>query len=459
MALAAPAVALSAVVWKAHSTASGAQKPPSLGQVPPGPQPVTPVLSARRTPAPLVAHVRTAAFVRSFTSVTDAVKDKACIAVAVDGRLMVADNADAPFIPGSNMKLATASVALDVLGADYTFTTEVRGEVGAGGAVSRLVLVGGGDPLLSTQSYVTSTINKYPPTNTTSLEALADAVVARGVKTITNLVADESRYDTVRELPGWGDAIGSFNASKLSALLVNDGFVNTRRGRLDSTAMAALQVFRGLLVDRGITVLLLAEGKADPGPPLASVTSAPLSFIIGEMHTTSDNMTAELLLKEIGYHVASTGSSVAGVQVVVDKLAAWGVPTTGLVMADGSGISVNDRASCSTFVGLLAHEGPNGPVYNGLPIAGKTGTLAGFFKGTPAVGVLRAKTGSLTLARSLSGFYPAKDGTSIEFSFLVNGPGAKYRAESLWDNLVTAFDAYPQGPTLDQVQPQPAAAG
>jgi D-alanyl-D-alanine carboxypeptidase/D-alanyl-D-alanine-endopeptidase (penicillin-binding protein 4) len=452
-------VALSAVVWKAHDTASGAQKPPAVGQVPAGPQPVTPVLSTRRVPAPLVAHVRTAAFVQSFSTVTDAVKDKACVSVAVDGQVMVADNADTAFIPASNMKLLTASVALDVLGADYTFTTEVRGDVGAGGRVSRLVLVGGGDALLSTRSYVTSKINKYPPTNTTSLEALADAVAAKGVTSITNLVGDESRYDSVREPEGWGDAIGSYNASRLSALLVNDGFLNTKRARTDSTAMAALQVFRGLLADRGIEVSLLAEGKADPGPALASVRSAPLSFVIGEMLTTSDNMTAELMLKEIGYHVASMGSSAAGAQVVTAKLVSWGVPTTGFVMVDGSGLSMNDRVSCSTFVGVLAHEGPNGPVYNGLPIAGKTGTLAGFFKGTPAVGVLRAKTGSLTLARSLSGFYPAKDGSTIEFSFLVNGPGAKYRAESLWDNLVEAFDVYPHGPTLEQVKPQPASAG
>jgi D-alanyl-D-alanine carboxypeptidase/D-alanyl-D-alanine-endopeptidase (penicillin-binding protein 4) len=213
-----------------------------------------------------------------------------------------------------------------------------------------------------------------------------------------------------------------------------------------------------MLERRGVSVVLSGEGDAEGEPVLASVQSAPLSEIVEELLTTSDNVTAELLLKEIGLAATGVGSTAAGVSVIADRLASWGVSTEGLALYDGSGLSSDNRISCSTLVGVLAHLGGTGPVFDGLPVAGETGTLADYFEGTPVEGELRAKTGSLAEARALSGYFPAADGSMLEFSFLVNGEGAKGRSERLWDELAAALDSYPQGPSAEALAPAAPSA-
>ena len=54
--------------------------------------------------------------------------------------------------------------------------------------------------------------------------------------------------------------------------------------------------------------------------------SQPLPAILAEMLTTSDNNTAEMVLKEIGYQSKGEGTRTAGLQVVMERLATWGVP-------------------------------------------------------------------------------------------------------------------------------------
>jgi D-alanyl-D-alanine carboxypeptidase/D-alanyl-D-alanine-endopeptidase (penicillin-binding protein 4) len=455
--LAAPAVALLAVAGAAHSTAQRATPPPEHGSVPTATRPTTPVLSLRRAPVPLSNHLRSARFATEIKPVVDTIGDRSCLVVLSEGTPIASGNATLPLVPASNMKLITAAVALDALGPDHTFRTEARGVVGPDGTVNRLVIVGGGDPLLSTAGYPLSELNRYKPVFVTPVETLLDGIAAAGVRSVTNLVGDESRYDTVRDAPSWGDAIETYNAARLSALMVNDGYLDNERHRNDSTAAGAVQVIRQGLIERGIAADLVAVGSSNGEPVIASVESAPLSDIVREMLTTSDNNTAELILKEVGKVVTGIGSTQAGLTVVSERLTAWGIPTQGLTLADGSGLSTENRVSCWTLASVLSHVGTTGPVYRGLPIAGETGTLSDYFAGSGAEGVMRAKTGNLTGARSLSGFFPGDDGQPLAFSFLVNGPNARQRAEAMWDDLASALDTYPQGAGADELSPLPPA--
>jgi len=442
-----------AVVAVAHAGASKGEDAPAAGKLPEGPVIGTPLLSARRAPEPLVVSVRGSRLSSALKKVTDAVQKSACLQVAVNGRVVVSDNANSVFIPASNQKILVAAVALEKLGPDYRFVTEVRGTISSDGSVSRLVLVGGGDPLLSTDRYPRLGLNQYRPTDITRVEKLADAVVKQGVKRVTTLVGDESRFDRKRDAPGWVNAIGRGDAAPLSALMINDGYVGTDRTRRASTAQGAVEVFRDLLVARGVDVGPAVVGDARQVPVIASIKSEPVSKIIGEMLATSDNNTAELLLKEIGKHAGDGGSTAAGIKVVRSTLTAWGIDLKGHELVDGSGLSEGNRISCATVVSLLARQPKDSPLYDGMAVAGRTGTLERYFGNTPADGVMRAKTGSLQLSRSLSGFFPAADGSVIEFSFIVNGSRSKNRAENLWDDIARGLGTYPQGPSLDGLGP------
>src|SRR3546814_1337415 len=56
-----------------------------------------------------------------------------------------------------------------------------------------------------------------------------------------------------------------------------------------------------------------------------------------------------------------------------------------------------------------------------LAVAGRDGTLARRFVGTPVAGRLRAKTGSLDGVAALGGYVDNRSGTTLAFAYVVNG--------------------------------------
>src|SRR5690606_25091261 len=125
----------------------------------------------------------------------------ACLVVTEDGRPILRHNDSTPLTPASAQKILTARAALDVLGPGHRYRTTVvaTGEPVDGILEGDVWFVGGGDPVLQTADFA----SRYdPPRPTTPLEALADAVVAAGVREIRGaVVGDESRYDTLRSIP------------------------------------------------------------------------------------------------------------------------------------------------------------------------------------------------------------------------------------------------------------------
>ena len=95
-----------------------------------------------------------------------------------------------------------------------------------------------------------------------------------------------------------------------------------------------------------------------------------------------------------------------------------------MIQRDGSGLSRYDYVTPEALVTILTHvsrdEKLRGPFEASLPIAGQDGTLANRMKGTPAEGNARAKTGSMSNVRGLSGYVTAADGEPLVFSILAN---------------------------------------
>jgi len=213
-----------------------------------------------------------------------------------------------------------------------------------------------------------------------------------------------------------------------------------------------------LLAERGVVVTGAARsGPAPAGTTeVAAVTSAPVAEVVGQMLAASDNTTAELLMKELGVTSAGEGTTTAGVTAAIEVLRADGVDVDGIVLNDGSGLDRGDRLTCNALVAMLDDAGSTSPLANGLAVAAERGTLRERWTGTEAAGRIRAKTGSVRNSRSLAGFADSASGP-LTFAYIANAAptidgGANLAVQ---DRLGLEMVQYPQGPSLEQLGPQP----
>ena len=471
-----PAVALVGLWWFASgqterdsepvpTTAPGTPPPPA-----PGPPLSTPLISFRRVPGLIARDLNSDAFREQVAGLANTLDATSCMVVQLDGVGVGAHNPDLAVIPASNEKLLVAAAALHVLGSDFRFTTEVRGALANGVVAGDLYLVGGGDPLLTTADYPAETINGYPVLNATPLESLADAVVAAGVTQVQgNIVGDGSRYGEERFHPNWHEELYVTEAGPISALMVNDVryFTSDWQTANDPNAGAAEELGR-LLEERGVSIG--GEGASGATPEgtatIATLTSAPLPDVITEMQATSDNNTAEMLLKELGVASGAGGSWEAGAAAVVAALADMGIDTTGVVVDDGSGLSSENRATCRVMAEILNRYEPGDEFAAGLPLAGdQSTTLRDNFVGSAVEGRLYGKTGTLhnepynadpPAVKALSGYVSVDGGGTIEYSLILNSAGTLpeqtvYRP--IWNAFAEVLGAYPSGPTAAQLGP------
>ena len=143
------------------------------------------------------------------------------------------------------------------------------------------------------------------------------------------------------------------------------------------------------------------------------------------MLVQSDNHYAEQLLRAIALRVYGRASVADGVRVERATLRRMRVPTPGLELLDGSGLSHGNRVAAITLATILLRTRGSG-AYDLDPLLARAdldGTLQGIDFG-PADGRVRAKTGHLDDASSLEGFVRTRHHGEVIFAFLVNGsPG------------------------------------
>lgn len=370
-----------------------------------------------------------------------------CLTVRSGERTLYEANPDAKVAPASVTKLLTAAGALEGLGEESRLSTSVRAAAAPvdGVVAGGLWLVGGGDPVLGTDAWARRAGSQSPLY--TSLDALADRVVAAGVRGVeAGVIGDEGRYDRDRYVDTWpARLIADGEAGPLSALTVNDGFrVWGHPGTPFSDPPAeAAALFTELLVGRGVTVggppTSAASGASAPGVELSQIQSPPVGELVRAMLRDSDNGTAELLVKELGLRSSGEGSTAAGVRTLRAILVRGRIPLQGVVIADGSGLSEAARLTCRALTTLLAAR--SAELSDRLPVSGRDGTLARRFVNTPTAGRLRAKTGSLDGVASLAGYAETTAGTTLTFTYIINGlpRGASGRASQ--DAVVAALVA------------------
>ena len=345
------------------------------------------------------------------------------------GTTLYSEHDSLPLVPASNEKLAVTYAALVGLGPEFRIETDVVGRGELDGTVWRgsLVLVGHGDPTLSTGD----------------LAALAAQIRAAGIRSVTGAVlGDESYFDSRRTAPGWKSWFYINESPPLSALTVDRAFIAGRVWR--NPALGAALAFRGALRRAGVSVRGGA-GTAiapDDGVPLGSIESPSLTTIISWMDRVSDNFTAELLLKQLGTLVAAQGTTAAGASFVAQTLAAAGIPTAGVRIVDGSGLSQLDRVTVRELAGILeaawTDDDLRPVLLAALPVAGVSGTLAHRMRRLPARGNVLAKTGTTAIASALSGYVRRR----YVFSVLQNGhPISTIWARRAQDRFATVLAA------------------
>ena len=332
--------------------------------------------------------------------------------------------------PASNQKLLTAMTAFERLGADYRFTTTVAtdGLLADGVLDGNLYLIGGGDATLAS-------VEEH------SLETLATRLAEAGIRQVTGaVIGDESRYDTLREAKGWLPLNIPESMGSLSALSVDENRWRADWPFIADPALANAALFAATLATAGISSV--QDPRVGVAPPDAVVVttleSAPLSELMAIMLTESDNMIAELTTKEIGLVINGEGSTAAGVRVAAEVVAELCVRGTTL-QHDGSGLSHANARSARSWVELL-QSAQSRPwwqfLYDGLPVAGVSGTLERRFVDTAAENNLRAKTGSISRLRALSGMLTTAGGRRVFFSAIVDARNPRPGIAAVDDLLI-----------------------
>jgi len=231
-------------------------------------------------------------------------------------------------------------------------------------------------------------------------------------------------------------------------------------------ALWAAKMFLDSLKARGITV----DGQAltrnanepvanrfDPqrASELAFVLSEPLREIIKATNKESINLYAELLLRTLGRERAALlstpgpssrepGDDEIGLAIIRLWLNRSQVPTQGVALHDGSGLSRLNLVRPRTFVQLLAamQRSPNSQIFReSLPLSGRDGTLGYRLKDYPDR--VAAKTGYITYDAALSGYVTTSEGEIFAFSIICNDKTGRPSSVRLIDQIVATLASYP----------------
>lgn len=353
----------------------------------------------------------------------------------------------------SVLKVLTSAAALHVLGPDYRLTTRVV----RGSKPGQVVLIGGGDVTLSRTPTGTTTAYAGAP-HLATLAARVKAAWAsdpatRGTR-IRQVVLDSSYFGGPTWQPSWDDIERRQGfMPRITALMVdgdraNPGAAASPRG-LDPIGRAG-DAFADLLGSGVTTTRGVAPADATV---LGTVKSQPVSTLVKQALIVSDNTIAEALARVTAIKSGAGNTFAAEQAGTVGGLKTYDIDTSGMKIKDGSGLSPDNRVKpkylSALFIQVLHRAHGLGVVYDGLPVAGRTGTLAYSDRFTGAAararGQVRAKTGWIDSGYMLSGMIHSRDGTYLTFAFMAVGQVQESTKTAL--DLLTA-DAWDCGANL-----------
>lgn len=326
---------------------------------------------------------------------------------------IAAVSADDRQIPASTMKVVTAATALMVYGESRRFATRVV----AGADANRIILVGGGDPLL-TRGQLAELAQRTAKT------------LRRSQVTSAVVDVDDYLFPQPSDAPGWAPGDRPTYAAAVRPLALFGEYSN-------DTVATAWSFFVQSLQEAGVRARVGSRILTPQGADrVAQVRPNTLREAVDVMLRVSENNVAEVLFRQValgrGYPATWSGGSAAAKEVLRDL----GLATWRLALIDGSGLSSDNRLTARFLTDVLdiaAGAPALDALIDGLPVAGRSGTLINRFAAPPAScarGAVTAKTGSLTGVSTLAGITRGSDGAWRSFAILVNRRPPAYPTSS-----------------------------
>lgn len=392
---------------------------------------------------------------------------------AQTGETLLSISPQEAFTPASSMKALVSAAALYILGPGYTFKTNVLAPAATGGRVDRLTLRGSGDPTLHEKG------------EGNSLEALAKAVAAAGIKSVGEVRVDDYAFAQDRWGSGWmwDDTeypIGALrldndDATYLRLVLEDDEVkagIKTNPTMLTDPSTLSLAVgerFAALLNANGVTVSgKVTRAKADAtDKSVAEVASVPLGTLLRLMNKMSVNIYAEQLRAALGIGTDGTPSTNSrATAAIAAYLKSAGIASDDYRLRDGSGLTRYNLVTPQQMTAAMRYAYLNPAGVSASPLDAfrnhtnvliESFPVAGTGEATPAAkengGTLRnrlvnsgldvrAKTGSMTGISSLTGFLTAKTGRVLVFTILMDNYPAGISDLTRWqDEMLKALAA------------------
>ena len=318
--------------------------------------------------------------------------------------------------PASTQKLLTAITALDQLGTNYQYTTELRytGTIADSTLTGTLYVVGGFDPCLGANE----------------LAALVECMKTVGIDTIRgSIYADRSMKGSEMFGSGW---CWDDDNPRLSPLLYggSDFFIDR---------------FTAKLTEQGITLFTtIGEGQCPGDAVTLCRQTRPIDQVLLTMMKESNNLYAESMFYQIaaasGHRPASAKDAAEVIKSLIAKI---GLDSSEYSIADGSGLSLYNYSTAELQVAVLRYAYRNGDIFQhlrpSLPEAGVDGTLKSRMTGETTRGRVFAKTGTLTSVSSLAGYAIAANGHMLAFSIINQGQRRAASARAFQDAVCTAI--------------------
>ncbi|WP_100012709.1 D-alanyl-D-alanine carboxypeptidase/D-alanyl-D-alanine-endopeptidase [Lentibacillus sediminis] len=447
---------------------------------------------------------------------------------AETGELLYEENGDLRLHPASNMKLLSGAAGMENLGPDYQFSTEIwtDGEVRGPVLHGDLYLKGKGNPTLMKEDLdefaqdlkeqgidrikgdlvgddtwyddvrLSQDLNWsdepfYTGAQISALTLAPDTDYDAGTVVVEVMAAEEAGGKAEVKLTPETDYVNIINNTEMVAASEDkDISIRRQHGNNDIVIEGqmpvdgsnskswvsvweptgyAMDVFKKSLKEQGIQLIGQSSIKFAPTPEdadlLAEKQSIPLEDIYTRFMKLSNNGHGEVLTKEMGKVLEGEGSWDAGLDVLEETVADYGMKPDTMLLRDGSGMSHKNMIPANEISQLLyaIQDASWFPAFEeSLPVAGHPerfvgGTLRYRMTEEPVQGNVLAKTGSLTGMSALSGYVTTADGEKLTFSIMINnylGGSVK----GIEDEIATVLakhgeeDAQPEESTVADLQ-------